>query len=87
MSRHSDEALEVLRGIWTAQGQTSMDPGESCGTTKSCKKMSAVGFDAMAAVADGDLRSAWRAQLAREGKLRADGGSVADLVLRPGPAR
>ncbi|MGO9077870.1 MAG: hypothetical protein ACLQDY_02355 [Streptosporangiaceae bacterium] len=86
MSRHSDEALEVLRGIWTAQGQTSVDPGES-GTTKSCKKMSAVGFDAMAAEADGDLRSAWRAQLAREGKLNADGGSVADLVLRPGPAR
>jgi hypothetical protein len=28
-----------------------------------------------------DLRTAWRNRLAREGKLNADSGTVADLVL------
>jgi hypothetical protein len=35
--------------------------------------------------ADGDVRTAWRDRLEREGKLSQDGGSVADLVLRPAP--
>ena len=30
---------------------------------------------------DEDLRTAWRNRLAREGKLNAENGSVADLVL------
>ena len=66
MSRQPDEALEVLRGIWSAQGQTSADLDEACGT-KSCKRMTDVGFDGMAD--DGDLRTAWRDRLEREGKL------------------
>jgi hypothetical protein len=28
-----------------------------------------------------DIGAAWRAQLAREGKLSTDGGSIRDLVL------
>jgi len=43
MSREPDEALEVLRGIWSAQGQTSADLNEA-GTGKSCKRMADVGF-------------------------------------------
>jgi hypothetical protein len=39
-----------------------------------------VGFDAMAGE-DGDLRSAWRATLQREGKYNASGQGVRDLVL------
>ncbi len=79
MSRQPDEALEVLRGIWSAQGQTSADLDEA-GTTKSCKKMTDVGFDGMAD-ADGDLRAAWRDKLEREGKLNREAGSLRDLVL------
>ena len=75
-----DDALEVLRGVWSAQGQTSEDLDEACGTTKSCKKMADVGFDGMAG-ADGDLRAAWRERLRREGKLSTSGGSIRDLVL------
>jgi len=81
MSREPDEALEVLRGIWSAQGQTSADLDEA-GTGKSCKRMADVGFVELDN-GDTDVRAAWRARLEREGKLSPDGGSVADLVLRP----
>ena len=84
MSRQPDEALEVLRGIWSAQGQTSADLDEACGT-KSCKRMTDVGFDGMAD--DGDLRTAWRDKLEREGKLNPEAGSVRDLVIGQAQAR
>jgi hypothetical protein len=86
MSRQPDEALEVLRGVWSAQGQTSADLDEACGNTKSCQRMADVGFDGLAG-ADENLRSAWRATLEREGKLNREGGSIGDLVLGPAEAR
>lgn len=85
MSREPDEALEVLRGVWSASGQTSADLDENCGT-KSCTRMADVGFDGMAG-ADGDLRAAWRATLEREGKLNSGTGSVRDLVLGSAESR
>jgi len=81
MSREPDEALEVLRGIWSTQGQTSADL-DDMGTGKSCKRMADVGFSELAGAED-DLRAAWRDRLEREGKLSPDGGTVADLILRP----
>ncbi|MEP7023628.1 MAG: hypothetical protein ABJB47_07415 [Actinomycetota bacterium] len=86
MSGQPEDALEVLREVWSAQGQTSMRPDDD-GTTKACKKMAAVGFDGLASEADGDLRAAWRARLEREGKLSTSGGSIADLVRGPAEAR
>jgi len=83
MSGNTEEALDVLRGVWSAQGQTTEDIEEACGNTKSCKRMADVGFDGLAEETDGDLRLAWRTQLAREGKLNPDAGSVRDLVLPP----
>jgi hypothetical protein len=82
MSGEPDEALEVLRGIWSARGHTSADLDE-IGTGKSCKRMADVGFGEVDGAED-DLRAAWRDRLEREGK-RGNGGTVADLVL--GPAR
>jgi hypothetical protein len=79
MSDQPGEALKVLRGVWSAQ-QTAADLDDDCGNTKTCKKMADVGFGGMAGP-DEDLRSAWRNQLAREGKLNTGGSSVADLVL------
>jgi hypothetical protein len=81
MSRETDEAVEaveVLRAIWTAGGQSAADLEDAFGTARSCKSMQAVGFDDPE-----DLRDAWRATLAREGKL-SRGGTVRDLVLGPG---
>ena len=80
-----DDAREVLREVWSAQGQTSADL-ETCDTTKACKKMADVGFDGLAGE-DGDLRAAWRAKLEREGKLNQGAGSVRDLVLGPAEVR
>jgi hypothetical protein len=81
MGGDGEEVLGVLREVWSAQGQSAEDIEEACGTTKSCKKMSDVGFDALAEETGGDLRVAWRTQLAREGKLNPGAGSVRDLVL------
>jgi hypothetical protein len=85
MSSEPNEALEVLREVWSAQGQDSASLAEDCGPAKSCKRMSDVGFDGMAGP-DGDLRTAWKARLEREGKLSSVGGSVRDLVLGPAQA-
>jgi hypothetical protein len=81
MSGNTEQALEVLREVWGAQGQSAEDVEEACGPTKSCQRMTDVGFDGLAEETDGDLRLAWRTQLAREGKLDRDAGSVRDLVL------
>jgi len=81
-----DDALEVLRGVWSAQGQSSADLDEACGTTKSCKKMADVGFDGMGG-ADGDLRAAWRERLRREGKLDPQADTIRDLILGPAEPR
>jgi len=80
MSGEPDDALEVLRGIWSAQGQTSANL-DDLDTGRACKRMADVGFGEKDGAED-DLRAAWRDRLEREGKL-SKGGSVADLVLGP----
>lgn len=80
MSREPDEALEVLRGVWSAQGQTGADLGGLAGHGKACKRMAGVGFEGVPGD-DEDLRAAWRDKLRREGKLRPGSESVRDLVL------
>jgi hypothetical protein len=80
MAYQPDEAVEVLRAVWSADGQTSEDLDEVCGPTKSCKNMNDVTFDGMAEPGS-DLGAAWRARLQREGKLRPSGGTIRDLVL------
>ncbi|MGD0239220.1 MAG: hypothetical protein ABSB59_02700 [Streptosporangiaceae bacterium] len=83
MSGNTEEVLEVLREVWSAQGQTAENVDDDCGPVKACKRMADVGFDGLAEETDGDLRLAWRTQLAREGKLNQGAGSVRDLVLGP----
>jgi hypothetical protein len=86
MSSKPTEALEVLREVWSAQGQDAASVDEACGTGGACQRFSDVGFDGMAGP-DGDLRSAWKARLEREGKLSTQAGSVRDLVLGHAQAR
>lgn len=78
--REPDDAVEVLREVWSAKGQSAADLDEAFGAQKSCKRMQDVGFDGMAP-GDGDMRAAWRATLEREGKLDHSAGSLRDLVL------
>jgi len=87
MSREPDEALEVLRGIWSAQGQTDVDLDEhGHGQGRACQRMAGVGFGGIKGD-DEDLRSAWRDRLERDGKLSTEGGSVKDLVFGPAGPR
>jgi hypothetical protein len=81
MSASTDDVLGVLREVWSGQEQTAEDIEAACGNTKSCQRMADVGFDGLAEETDGDLRLAWRTQLAREGKLNPGASSVRDLVL------
>jgi hypothetical protein len=79
MSREPEEALEVLREVWSAKGQSTADLDEASGHGKSCKRMAGVGFGELDGD-DADLRVAWRDRLEREGKLKP-GSSLRDLVL------
>jgi hypothetical protein len=81
MGANTDEVLGVLREVWTSREQSAEDVEAACGNTKSCQRMTDVGFDGLAEETDGDLRLAWRTQLAREGKLNPGASSVRDLVL------
>ena len=79
MAYQPDEAVEVLRAVWAADGQgDALD--EACGPTKSCKNMTDVTFDGYAEPGS-DLTGAWRERLRREGKLSTSGASIRDLVL------
>lgn len=86
MTREPDEAVEVLRAVWSAEGTTSTDLDEAFPPKKSCKNMKDVSFDGMAEPGS-DLREAWRERLEREGKLSTSGDSIRDLVLGRDAAR
>jgi hypothetical protein len=80
MTHEPDDAVQVLRAVWAAEGKSSAGLDEACGPTKSCKNMQHVSFDGLAEPGT-DLRGAWRERLQREGKLNTSGGSIRDLVL------
>ncbi|HZN73097.1 MAG TPA: hypothetical protein VFC00_15625 [Micromonosporaceae bacterium] len=82
MAYQPDDTVDVLRAVWTAEGQGSEVLDEACGPTKSCRNMKDVSFDGMAEPGS-DLRAAWRERLQREGKLSTSGGSIRELVLGP----
>jgi hypothetical protein len=75
----NDEAKEVLRSLWRAEGQ-ELEVDEDCvpQNQKACKNMKGVSFDGFAP-AGSNLGQAWRDKLEREGKLSQ--GSLRDLVL------
>lgn len=80
MTARSDDAVEVLRAIWAADGQSPADLDDDCSPQKACKNMRHVSFDGMAEPGT-DLRDAWRERLESEGKLGTSGGTIRDLVL------
>jgi hypothetical protein len=82
MTAQGFEALDVLRQIWRSQGQTADDLDCEAQEGKACKKMvdAGVGYDDFAAEGQ-DPREAWRARLAREGKLDESSGTIRDIVL------
>ncbi|HJS72005.1 MAG TPA: hypothetical protein VJ858_04685 [Acidimicrobiia bacterium] len=79
MNLNDETTAEVLQSVWMVSHDHS-ELDEDCSPTKPCRNMQGVTFDGYAEEG-ADIGAAWRAQLAREGKLNTDGGSVRDLVL------
>lgn len=75
---HSRDARQVLRDVWRRDADAFVDLDAECSPTKACRNMKDITFDGFAEEG-GDLATAWRNTLAREGKLGSS--SVADLVL------
>lgn len=69
---------DVLDSVWTVSHGHSLD--EDCSPNRACRNMKEVTFDGYAEPGT-DLGAAWRAKLAREGKLSESGDSLRDLVL------
>ena len=67
------QAVEVLRAVWSANGQSTAELEDALGEQKAaCKRMADVSFDGLGSQG-GDLRAAWREKLEREGKLSSAG--------------
>ncbi len=81
MSAERDQAAASLRSIWQAEDSAVPDLDAECSPTKVCRNMKDVSFEGFAEEG-GDIATAWRNTLAREGKLGS--GTVADLVFGDG---
>jgi hypothetical protein len=79
MTNQPNDAVEVLRTVWSAEPTTS-DDLEALPVAKACKNMKDISFDGMAEPGS-DLGQAWREGVQWEGKLNTSGGSIRDLVL------
>jgi hypothetical protein len=82
MSGQDETTGDVLQSVWMVSHEHN-DMDEDCSPTKPCRNMKDVTFDGYAEPGS-DLGAAWRARLAREGKLSTSEGSVRDLVLGQG---
>lgn len=93
MADERDDGLAVLRGIWGGRGQTAadIDPPGSTAPPRVCKNMKNIGFGGIAGDAgegestagpvEEDQRVAWRARLAREGKIVPGATTVREMIL------
>lgn len=76
----AENARQILRSVWDAQGNPEAELDEECSPNKVCKNMQGITFDGFAEPG-ADIGTAWREKLAREGKLNTSSGSIRDLVL------
>ena len=79
MSVESDLARQALSSIWQAQGEKMEELDEECNPNKVCRNMKDVTYEGFGEEGT-SVATAWKAKLAREGKL-ASGGSIGDLIL------
>lgn len=85
------ETLEELRGAWRGEGVSREEVDAACGNTKVCRNMREVNFEAAnfqsGSDSGVDIGTAWRARLAREGKIAPGSQSLGDLILSLGEAK
>jgi hypothetical protein len=82
MSDERETTGDVLQSVWMVSHDHN-DMDEDCSPTKPCRNMKDLTFDGYAEPGS-DIGAAWRAKLAREGKLSTSEGSIRDLVLGQG---
>lgn len=80
MTQNPENAVNVLREVWTADGTDSAELAEVCGNTKPCRTSKHMSFDGYAESHE-EVGPAWREKLRREGKLTNSGGTIRDLVM------
>ncbi|HZE66222.1 MAG TPA: hypothetical protein VE081_06290 [Sporichthyaceae bacterium] len=77
MNDSGNDAVDVLRDIWTADGQSSAEIEELQPTGKVCKNTAMLGIKGMEDEGMANaLRAEWRNQLAAEGKLTPGSRSI-----------
>lgn len=97
LPQEGQDALSVLRGLWSAQGQSSrdVDSASSCAdspssSSKSCKATDSMTFDGLIDEVEAttdtheaitNVQTAWRKKLEQDGKLHREGKALRDLVL------
>lgn len=86
MTMSVENARQILRSIWDAEGSPAAELDEECSPNKACKNMQGISFDGFAEPG-ADIALAWREKLAREGKLNPSAGSIRDLVLGSGESK
>lgn len=79
MTAPEEATTEALQSVWMVS-HDHFELDEDCSPTKPCRNMRGVSFDGYAEPGT-DIRAAWRAQLAREGKLDKSGGTIRDLII------
>jgi hypothetical protein len=79
MTASDETSGDVLQSVWMVN-HDHFDLDEDCSPTKPCRNMKGVSFDGYADEGT-DIRAAWKAQLAKEGKIVDSGSSIRDLVL------
>lgn len=75
---NSDSAKNALSVLWASQENLVPELDEDCTPNKVCKNMKDVSFEGFAENG-GDIRSAWKETLRREGKLN-ESSSIGTLV-------
>lgn len=78
-ARDDETSGDMLQSVWMVSHE-HFELDEDCSPTKPCRNMKGVTFEGYAEEGI-DIGTAWRAQLAREGKLVESTSTIRELVL------
>lgn len=82
------DAVTALKASWGGEGASREEIDAAVGATKVCRNMQEVNFEAAnfqsGSDTGADLGTAWRAKLAREGKISPGSQSLGDLITSLG---
>ena len=79
MSEETAVAADAIKSIWQSNPSTMAELDDECNPNKVCRNMKDVTYEGFGEEGT-SVATAWKAKLAREGKL-ATGGSIGDLIL------